>query len=127
MQLCKIQIEHLAEIDNLFVSHGYQSGVTECASDTGLCYIKDNKIIGAIFVYLTNSPLCELDLLVVDKSLNRKDRDFVVDNLTKASINLGIMMGKKKILARPKFKKSKERLIDLCFKADKNGLYWLGV
>lgn len=117
-----------AELKVMFEKYGMSEGITEALSETG--YLarqndKDGRIVGAAFLYTTNSPMAIIDSFGVDKDLNREERNFVIEHLLAATTALAYEWGYKFILAEPKFPKSERRLEALGFKEFRPGSYIL--
>lgn len=115
------------ELKALYEAHEKGTGITEALSTSG--YLarsnKDGKIVGAAFLYTTNSPMAIVDSFVVDKDLNRLGRNFVIENLLAAVTALAYEWDYKFLLAEPRFSKSEKRLQELGFTEFRPGSYIL--
>lgn len=117
--------EHMKRLEELFTQHSYDSDLVNFTSNAGFTVLKDGIIVGAAFLFTTNSPVSYIDMFVVDKNLSREDRNLAIETLLAAIVALSLEWGYKVILAVPRFTKSEKRLLDLGFTEFKSGSYMM--
>ncbi len=127
MKLRGVRPDDLPAVGKLFAKHGLPENTIDFASTTGhLVYEPgDGTIVGAAFLYLTNSPIAMIDLFVVDPGVKRQERAKLIDGLLEVLKATAIIHGYKHILAEPRFAKSFERLEKHGFKELKPGSFIL--
>lgn len=124
MVIRTIKVDDLPEVERLYTQLDKENGAISYISGTGVLSEESGQVNGCAFLYLTNSPICHIDLFCIDKSIKKDKRPQVITDIIQGLLNMAKGYGYKYIIANPLYRKSSDYLLENGFTRQGDGTYW---
>ena len=82
-------------VNNLWLDYTEQDFSEDMIPTTGIVVEKENKVLGSIFVYTTNSNVAWLSFPLFQKGYDKSDRDELINGLIERATELSERLGYK--------------------------------
>ena len=96
----------------MFLEHDPETPGLALCSNTGCIVEEDGEALGCSFLYLTNSPVCLIDLSCVKKGIDKDKRSEVIDAFITKLKEMAFANNYRFICCDPIHKRSDKRLLD---------------